>query len=289
MEKYIVYKSDLKYKNRTNIDDNKCVYDDSASEFIDIDMCTSDYRLDESKKCNYHTLDLSNLDMIMLDRSILTTRINNNYHLIQYLFLGDNDLENIPNLSQLCNLKVLDISHNNISNIDSAGLEYTKLEELVCTNNKLTNLPTKLNHLIRVNASDNVITHIHNYSNIRSVICFNNKITEIDSYKTNKNVKYMNISNNNISALPDNIENIEEIMVNNNNNLSIFPKYKNMRYIEIVNTDIKVIPFLGEDHDIEIICDYDAEIFLAQKYLDNKAYVNIYDDKMMQIIYKKED
>ena len=55
----------------------------------------------------------------------------------------------------------------------------------------------------------------------------------------------MNISDNNIKHLPDELINLEELIINNNVNISNLPisKYNKIKYIENENKEFKVCNF----------------------------------------------
>ncbi len=103
---------------------------------------------------------------------------------LETLYCSKCNLNYIPNMPIL--LKDLDCYNNNLTKLPKCS---KMLEELNCSHNKLTELP-KL------------------YDNIKSLACFNNQIIKLQPDLPVKNLKWLNINNNQIEDLPYTVRHI---------------------------------------------------------------------------------
>jgi Leucine-rich repeat (LRR) protein len=179
-DKYVVYKNDLKFKNMRNIDPTKADwYDDSLQNEFSKDFDNISARLKECKNGGFAYLDLSRLNLEKIPK--LSGYVYYDQLIkIKYLFLNDNKLtecgERIKCFEQL---KVLDISHNKISQITYLP---DKLEELICHNNKLNTIQSH-NSIKILDCMDNKIETLGEYPSLKDLLCINNKLTKIRSYQ----------------------------------------------------------------------------------------------------------
>jgi Leucine-rich repeat (LRR) protein len=274
MSKYIVYENDLKYKKNRNLVKNKIIYDDKRLEYYidNIDMDTIEYRIEESKKNNYLYLDLTNMDLINFPNLPINIKKQ-----VKYLFINDNELKTIPDLSDFINLKVLDISCNKITKI---GKIPDTIIELNCNMNKIEDLPN-IKSLKKLDCSYNNIVTLPKYQNINKIICDNNKIKKIENYNTliylsctdNKivdinnclNLKYLDCSNNKIIKL-EQYHSLQDLICNNNN-IHELQNYTELKYLEIFSTNITKIPFMKKIKDI--LYDNNNDLLISNKYIEN--------------------
>jgi len=133
--------------------------------------------------------------------------------------------------------KIINVSNKNIKGILDLD-EFENLEELDCSNNKITeisNIPRTLKYL---NCSNNQITILNDLPNhsillfdldefvnldefekLEELDCSNNKITEISNIP--RTLKYLNCSNNQITILND-LPNLNEINCESNPLIKLF-------------------------------------------------------------------
>lgn len=208
-KKYMVYKSDIKYRAERKIDPDKAnFYDEDVKKmFYNENHDTIQFRLKEASLDNYKTLNFSNLRMTEFP-SLSSTM----YDKINYLFLSDNNLSGTLDLSKFKNLVVVDISNNLISEISGLSPELTELvchdnlltkieisegiTRLNCANNKLSDLPPSDN-LINLVCSGNKLSDIKAYPKLTTLVCDNNPIMRIDKLPR---VKTIDCSETNISV-----------------------------------------------------------------------------------------
>lgn len=279
-----IYSNDLKYrkyndinlKNVKNLDTN-------------IDYDTVDYRIKECLDSGGKTLDLSHLNLTKLPK--LPEKIIQN---VKYLFLAENKLNEIDDLSHfnklsvvdLCNntltkiptmpfkLKELLIKYNSINNITNLNecyylrrldcshneiveIPYIKsLEILICDYNKIHNLKS-FDHLIKLSCSHNVIQELPSLPNIEIVECDRNQITKIENYPL---LRELYCSCNKIAKLT-NIQKIDTLHCYKNN-------IKNIDYFDNLK---------------HLVCDY-ADIDLSSHYTIIESV--IYKNKIISIYFK---
>ena len=174
---------------------------------------------------------------------------------IKYLFLNDNNLTNCGyRLDYFPNLEVLDISHNNITEITYLPIN---LKEFVCTNNKLKCLPSHnsikildcMSNMIEeigsfiklkdLNCSDNKIKQIKYFPLIKRLICRQNPITKIESLPL---LEDLDCSETQIIGELNGLPSLKGLICNFTK-INIISSLLNLETLEIINCKIN-IPFL---------------------------------------------
>ncbi|ARF09634.1 hypothetical protein Indivirus_2_13 [Indivirus ILV1] len=280
-----IYENDLKYKKYNNIDIKRVNGD------INYDKDTIEYRFYECIKDNAVTLDLSHLDLLSFPH-IPQNIISN----IKYLFLSENKLSHLPDLSLMENLVVVDLCNNNLESVPTLPIG---IEELLVINNKITNIDTLSQYplLKRLNCSNNMIHTIPIIDSIEILICDNNKIEYI-SHKLPKLIKLM-ISNNKIKILP-NYDNLRILEIENNA-LDNINGCKNLVELYCNNTNINNLSGLNKIEIIhcyktritkleyfdtlkELLCDYRADMTLSKYYKIIKS--DVFDEIIVLINFQ---
>lgn len=131
-------------------------------------MITLSYKLHLCKNNNYLSLDLCGLDLFYIP-NIKNHPDYENIIKIEHLFLNSNNISTIfdDDIKQFKYLKVLDISYNNLTNINHLP---NTLTELVCRNNYLINI-CGLYNLIKLDCSFNKIDYLNNYDKLEILDC----------------------------------------------------------------------------------------------------------------------
>jgi len=120
------------------------------------------------------------------------------------LFLSDNKLKKLENLSQFINLEVVDCSSNLLDG--KLDIKNPKLIEIQCRNNNLKYI--EFNNLKRVDCSHNQIKSLGNSNYIQNLIADCNKLEMIGNYG---NLTNLSCKNNNLEKLGKmpNIKNVD--------------------------------------------------------------------------------
>ena len=258
---YIVYNNDLKHYNINNdhiINGRAILYNNNNN------INTLKYRLKECKKESNETLDLQSLSltkMIILPKYI--------YKSLKNLFIGNNNLTMIPNLSEFNNLEILDINNNKIkiindipktlielccrnNEIETININNNSvLERLDCNKNKLKKIMNVFNNcknLKHVDCNNNMIDEKIYHNGIEQLFCYDNKIKEICDFP---NLIYLDCKNNPLSKI-NNLNKLEHIVCSNTLLLSL-DNLINIKTIECFQTKISEIPYLPNLY--EILCD----------------------------------
>lgn len=291
-EGYIsIYENDLKYKKYNNIDTKRI----HGSNSKDIDKDTLEYRFYECNKDGCKTLDLSHLFLTALPNfSNFSSFIN--FSSIKYLFLSENKLINIQDLSFMENLAVLDLCNNSLVSIPTLPIS---IEELLIMNNKISNINSLIQYpfLKRVNCTNNLIKEIPTIDSVEILICDNNQIEKISNYLP-KLIKLM-ASNNKIKRLP-NYDNLRVLEIENNPldnidgsknlielycNCTNITELNGLNKIEIIHcykTNITKLPYFNSLK--ELLCDYRANMALSKYYKIVKS--DVFDDVIVLINFK---
>lgn len=287
-EGYIsIYENDLKYKKYNNID-TKRIHEFDKSNNIDRD--TVEYRFYECEKDGCKTLDLSHLNLNVFPS------IGSFSSYIKYLFLSENKLTYMPDLSFMENLSVIDLCNNNLLSIPVLPIS---IEELLIMNNKVSNIGglTQYPFLKRINCTNNLIKEIPIIDSVEILICENNKIEKI-SNKLPRLIKLM-ISNNQLRILP-NYDNLKILEIENNplesidgsknltelycncTNINELGGFNKIEIIHCYKTNIKRLPYFNTLK--ELLCDYRPDMALSKYYKIIKS--DVFDDVIVLINFK---
>ncbi len=111
MDKYTVYRNDIKYREHRNIDMSRALWtDDIKKDYINKNTDGIDYRIEDCKREKYETLDISHIERFCFKELFLNEIFKTIKNKIQHIFAQDCGLIYIPNLTELSNLQTLDIS-----------------------------------------------------------------------------------------------------------------------------------------------------------------------------------
>jgi len=290
-KKYVIYQNDLKHRNMTKLDINKIDWkQNDIRHLYNINHDTLEYRFKESEKDNYQHIDLTNLNLINLPKQLDSNIFYNN---LLHLFISNNNIKGKLNLSNFKKLESIDIDNNDIDEI----ILPESLKELSISNNKLKYIKCNKN-LIRIKCSNNLLEKIDLNNNLEICVFDNNKLTILDMRKLNlcekiiiynnplqnlltpSSLKYLDLSETLISELYD-CDNLLHLVANKCINLKNLPKYKNIEFIEIIETPIEKLYFYEKYKLILIQLNITKNI--SKKYKENNALIQIRNNILLTI------
>ena len=189
-------------------------------------------------------------------------------------------LSNIPNLEDLVcsNSKITKLPDNmlNLINLKCSNNKITKLPDnmpkltgLNCSNNEITKLSDNMPKLRALNCSKNKIQELPIMPNLIELECVDNKITKLLDVNM-PNIEEINCSNNKITNLP-NMPNIQ-ILICNNNNITKLPD--NMPELEFLNCIKNKITKLPDIPNIQILNCYNNQISDLPNNMSNLKELN---------------
>lgn len=302
---YDVYKNDLKFKKDRNIDQNRARWSekDYKEMYNTIDFDSLEYRLLEflkSGKSGYENLDLSQMELNLFPNLIKLHSLQ--YTNMKYLFIAENNLTELPDLSNYVNIQAIDVSHNKLIKINKLP---SSLIELNCKYNHLTTLPPveTIPNIVRLDCAynklkeipiykklgnlicgHNEISVINNYTNLERIICNDNKIVKIENLN---NVKYLDCCNNDIKELPMNMINLIDLIINDTK-IEHLPDLEKIKYIEMFGVNINYLNYFDTLEDL--FCYKDSIYKLSKKYTENKKItVKPHKDKILHISFELKD
>jgi hypothetical protein len=282
-KKTFIYENDLKFKSSRNIDilsDNNEFDREDLKDRLHLDYDTLDYRLKELVKNNNTSLDLSNIGLV--NNSLNNLPIN--YSQIKYLFLNENKLEGILDLTKFNNLEVVDVEFNSITEL----ILPSSIKEFVVSNNKLNKLPINVNP-IRIKANNNNISLLsQNYTNLELAELSYNNITKVNNFDSLRRLiidanpldiisnlsklVYLDISDTDKVKL-EILPNIKHLVLNSCK-LEILPYFETLEIIEIINTPIFRLQFFPRF--TMVLCSHHLTKNISSKYVDiGKALIKL--------------
>lgn len=295
--KYVIYKNDLKYRKYRDLDINRIIWgSEETKKLFNTNLDTLEYRVSECISEQYATLDLQCIELKIMPP--LPNKIMAN---VKSLFLGENYLTELPDLSQFKQLKILEIGHNNITLISGLKLPQS-LVELSCHNNaikkiietthliNLERINCKLNNLSDINfinklkikilnCSNNQINIIKNLHSVEQLFCSNNNLKDITNCRK---LNYLDCKNNPLGSIIE-CPNIEHLVCSQTN-LSAIPNCPLLQSIECFRTNIRHIDFFKNLY--EILCNKDQILQIDEQYKIISA--EVYKDKLVHLIFNTE-
>lgn len=142
-------------------------------------------------------LNLANKGIKKLDGIEIFAKYN-----LEWLYLNDNEIEDLTPISNIVSLTKLNANNNNISNIDTLS-KLTKLETISLINNNisdssvLNNMPN-LKYLYIKNNSITSLSSLLNNSVIKEIYSAENKIETVDNLLKKESLKTIDLRQNNI-------------------------------------------------------------------------------------------
>lgn len=292
--KYIVYENDLKYRHERNIDPKRAIWNSSCTEkkFFGANHDDLDFRIRQFEKSTEKWLDLSNMkiyEIPKLDETIVKS--------VKFLFLSNNDFSDLLDLRKFTSLRVLDISHNSITELKVTP----ELEELVCNNNFFKTLPC-IPNLKRLICHMNKLEIIPKYDKLEKLICNNNKLKLLNDYPK---LKYLIIDDNPLTEIGNmheltyfdlintDIANIDANKIKNvvsinasNTKLRNFPVLQKLHTLEIMNTDINTLEYMQNLRYLK--CNLGKITRMATEYNKEKLKGRIHKGKYVVVIFNDE-
>lgn len=274
-----IYENDLKYKKYNNIDPKR-VYNINKT-----DKDTIEYRINECINDDSITLDLSHLDLSEFPPAAeVSVSIVNN---LKYLFISENKIQILKDLSYLNYLLVIDISNNNLTQLPKLP---ENIEELLIRDNNISDISSLVNYdyLRRFDCTKNNIKDIPQIDSLNILICDNNQICGIPKLKnlvklfcshntiTNiypiSDLEILECNSNNLTKL-DGFKNLRELYCCKNSITDI----KNLNKIEIIHcykTLITMMPYMNTLQ--ELLCDHRDSFMLSKNYtlVNSEVYKN---------------
>lgn len=214
------------------------------------------------KVLEYHkntiTITQSNLDSIVyLDLS--KKNISNitgirNFKKLATLYLNDNNISNINEISELTNLNFLRLDNNNIKNISGLN-DLTKLQTLYLYDNQITDITVvhKLLNLTCLNVANNLIkdaSGVDALTNLKSLSLYGNQITDIIYVKELVNLEDLYLGSNEIEDISplSNLKKLKILSLANNNieDITSLKELKNLTSLGIGKNKISDISSLSD-------------------------------------------
>ena len=172
-----------------------------------------------------------NLKYLIIKNNNVYDLINYNNSGLKYLDVSDNIGIDINIILNEC--KEIYCSHCNLSAFKIN--KYNKIKILDISNNRLSNIDTS-ESLVELNIENNKISDLCLFPNLTALIIKNNRLEKINKYP---NLLVLNASNNFIKHM-DSMDYLKELIISNNR-LDCIPYMKGLRYIDLSNNLIKQI------------------------------------------------
>ncbi len=289
---YTVNKNDFKYKKMRKMDINKIENKELVNMYYNTNFDTLEYRIEECLKEGGKILDLKYLELKKFPE--LSSDLINT---LEELYISNNELEVLPDLSKYKKVKILDVSvnklkkinnlpplliefccfENNLEDIQMASL-CKELKILYISNNNIRDIKFLDNNqsLEILLANFNNIEDIpRNIPNLRKIQIKNNKLKKVKSYPK---LTYLDARNNNITELEPQ-SNLKDLILSYNQ-INEIPIIDTLKYLEIVYTNIETIRYMKNLE--ELICLKDKVKYISSKYKLEKSvshdskYLNLF-------------
>ncbi len=257
-------------------------------------------------------LNLSNKGITKLDGIEIFAKYN-----LEWLYIDNNNIEDLSPISSIQSLTKLNASNNNITNITSLQTlmnlktinlinnsiedvsilsNMNNLEYLYLNNNKIKSLDSvsNLNTIKEIYCEENEIENIDNILNLLNIEKINarkNKIKNIVGNINSETLKYLNISENNLTDISGLTENKISYLNLNNQSIKLYTgQIVDSEYVQI-NLP-KIFSMIDDTYNIEIenlsyyeFKDNNSIIILTNEFIANGLKIKVLKDDYTYINY----
>jgi Leucine-rich repeat (LRR) protein len=295
--KYTVYRNDIKYRDRNEINIERAEFenDDIKHDFISGNTDTIEYRLKECVREKYQVLDLSHMgsDVFILLKSHKSfAKIASR---VEVLSANDCNLDILDDLSMFTKLQSLNIGDNKLEKLPMLPIS---LEELIIDNNNIYVIPYMRN-LKRLRAINNRIQRIHFSDSMESLNLSNNiHLTElaplsrlyylevgctgVTEIPICPNLKYLDIEDTRIRSLPE-LPNLH-ILVCIRSELSDISKLTNLYSLISTDSRVRKIHYMDTLQKFTYNSKHQNEIKLSSRYIAHRIFRNKND--IIDVLFK---
>ena len=169
------------------------------------------------------SLDLSNRNISDINGLQALTSITD-------LYINNNIIEKIDVLVNLSNLKILDVSNNNVSQLNTIpkNLSALHIENNAIENAEILRQCKGMVYLFADGNSISDVEFVEVMTNLKTVSIQNNNVVDISSFKNIAGLRYLNLSDNKISDISalKNCKDLYDLRLSNNNiaDISLLPR-----------------------------------------------------------------
>ncbi|MGN1299501.1 MAG: leucine-rich repeat domain-containing protein [Candidatus Scatovivens sp.] len=219
--------------------------------------------------------------------------IENLVNLQKVVLTNNDELSDINFLSNLTNLKYLDLHLNSITDVEVIK-QLSNLEYLNLNGNKISNIEElsgliNLKYLDITNTQTQDISFVKQFSQLKELRAASNNISELDLLKNLTQLEKVSLRSNNIKDISsfENLVNIKELYLGRNDidNISSLENLVELYFLELSDnniTDITVIQNLNKIKDLEL-ANNKIEDVTAIKNLSNLEILVIVNNKISNI------
>ena len=180
-------------------------------------------------------------------------------------------------------------------------MNFQNLQELNCSNNKLTQLPKNMNfpNLLNLKCSNNKLRQLPknmNLPNLKVLNCWYNQLTQLPENMNLPNLQTLYCSNNKLTQLPENMNlpNLQELYCINNQLTSLplcILNFSHLILFNYINNEIELSPQIEQFiHNIQNKNLKDLSVHNDTQYIHNNTKVfiaTIIILSLLELIYTK--
>ena len=284
---YTVYRNDIKYRNRNDIDMSRAVFEneDVKKDFMNGQTDTIDYRIKDCIREKYQVFDLAHMPSNAFELLKSHKLFNEIAPKVEVLSANDCEFENLPDLTMFSRLISLNIGDNKLTSLPKLP---ESLEELIIDNNRIQLIPYMKN-LKRLRARKNDIKKIHYSATMESLNLSDNtnlkeiaqlpRLYSLDIARTGiadiptfPNLKFLDMTETNIKSLP-NLP-LLHILICVRSELSDISKLSNLYSLVSTNSKVRKIHFMETLQKFTYHNDHKNEIRVSNQYKAHRIIKN---------------
>ena len=285
--KYTVYRNDIKYRDRNEIDIDRAEFEneDVMIDFLSGVTDTIDYRLKECVREKFQVLDLAHMGADVFDILMSHPSFKQIASRVEVLSANDCGIEQLDDLSMFTKLQSLNIGDNKLPKLPKLP---TSLEELIVDNNQIEIIPYMRN-LKRLRARNNRINRVHYSDSMESLNLSKNKnlkelaplsrlyhleigYTGVTDVPICPNLKYLDIEATTIRALPE-LPNLH-ILACVRSKLSDISKLTNLYSLVSTDSMIRRIHYMETLQKFTYNSIHQSEIQISKRYKAHRIFKN---------------
>jgi hypothetical protein len=295
---YHVYRNDIKYRDKNDIDIDRAIFDSDAvrDDFLNADTDTIDYRIKDCIREKYQVLDLAHMTPDVFDLLKSHHLFNEIAPKVDMLSVNDCGIETLEDLSMFSNLICLNIGDNQLQKLPKLP---STLEELIIDNNRITLIPYMCN-IKRLRARNNRIKKIHYSDSMESLnLSKNPKLAElaplsrlyhlevgetgITEVPVCPNLKYLDLHETGVVSLPD-LPNLH-ILSCVRSKLSDISKLTNLYSLVSTDSNVRQIHYMETLQKFTYNSLHQNEIRFSNRYIAHRIFRN--KNNIIDVLFKE--
>ena len=294
---FIVYRNDIKYRSKREIDIDRAEFvdDEVRSDYLNCDTDGIDYRIKECHIEGDTVLDLSHMTSHAFEELIAHPDFSILRERIAIITANESDIAHVPDMRMFPKLVAIDLSGNVLQELPRFP---DSLEELIIDNNNVSHVPHIVN-LKRLRAKNNDLREIEFNASLESLIVSDNPNltqlaaldnlylmeiakTGIKTVPSCSKLKFLDMDDTAITTLPE-MDSLA-ILSCSRSELSDISRLTSLFSIVAGNSKLRRLHYMASLQTFSFNEEHYDEVLMSSKYVVKRMIKN--KDNIIELVFK---